>query len=642
MTDARTTAPAGSAARAGTRDEALALIDQAARELQRAGREDLTGWINTERRRMTSPVCDVLVVGEFKKGKSALINALLNARVCAVDADAATAVPTVIRHGDELEVSIVSAEQAAAARENATANGSLADADDVDGRSIPLAQLAQYTTDMLGERVITGIDSVVVKVPRQLLADGLVLIDTPGVNGGLTAAHAAATLRALASADAVILVTDAGQELSKPEVEFFKRAVSMCPATVCAMTKIDFYPKWRQIIELNRGHLKRAGLDLEIIPIASPLRHRALRTQDRALDEESGVPKLSAYLRREVIGRKEVLGVRTTAAAAREALEQITSRVAAENAILSDPAGVDGLRERLQTAKDEAVRMRSAAAEWQQVLGDRFGDLASNVDTDLTLRLRSLRDEAIDAIEKTDPAVGWPEFQAQVQQRTNEEVTDHFAKMREMAETVATEILARFDESSSELAGLNLLPDTVSHDFDLQTGKFEKLTRSQLALTALRGSASGSIMITGLVGTFAATLVPYLIPVAAAFALVLGRKSITGARDAQVRANQQEATRNVRRYLEEVELVTRKDSRATLRRINQRLRNYLRVRAAQLDRSASQNLEATARAIKSDQTSRQQQLEQTTAELRRLRALIAALDQLAKTGRAPAVARTNR
>jgi hypothetical protein len=642
MTDARTTAPAGSAARAGTRDEALALIDQAARELQRAGREDLTGWINTERRRMTSPVCDVLVVGEFKKGKSALINALLNARVCAVDADAATAVPTVIRHGDELEVSIVSAEQAAAARENATANGSLADADDVDGRSIPLAQLAQYTTDMLGERVITGIDSVVVKVPRQLLADGLVLIDTPGVNGGLTAAHAAATLRALASADAVILVTDAGQELSKPEVEFFKRAVSMCPATVCAMTKIDFYPKWRQIIELNRGHLKRAGLDLEIIPIASPLRHRALRTQDRALDEESGVPKLSAYLRREVIGRKEVLGVRTTAAAAREALEQITSRVAAENAILSDPAGVDGLRERLQTAKDEAVRMRSAAAEWQQVLGDRFGDLASNVDTDLTLRLRSLRDEAIDAIEKTDPAVGWPEFQAQVQQRTNEEVTDHFAKMREMAETVATEILARFDESSSELAGLNLLPDTVSHDFDLQTGKFEKLTRSQLALTALRGSASGSIMITGLVGTFAATLVPYLIPVAAAFALVLGRKSITGARDAHVRANQQEATRNVRRYLEEVELVTRKDSRATLRRINQRLRNYLRVRAAQLDRSASQNLEATARAIKSDQTSRQQQLEQTTAELRRLRALIAALDQLAKTGRAPAVARTNR
>lgn len=640
MTEGRT--PAGSATRTGTRDEALALIDQAARELQRAGREDLTGWINTERRRMTSPVCDVLVVGEFKKGKSALINALLNARVCAVDADAATAVPTVIRHGDELEVAVVSAEQAAAARDAATANGSPADPDNVDGRSVPLAQLAQYTTDMLGERVITGVDSVVVKIPRQLLADGLVLIDTPGVNGGLTAAHAAATLRALASADAVILVTDAGQELSKPEVEFFKRAVSMCPATVCAMTKIDFYPKWRQILELNRGHLKRASLDMEIIPIASPLRHRALRTQDRALDEESGVPKLSAYLRREVIGRKEVLGVRTTAAAAREALEQITSRVAAEHAILSDPAGVGGLRERLQTAKDEAARLRSAAAEWQQLLSDRFGDLASNVDTDLTLRLRSLRDEAIDAIEKTDPAVGWPEFQAQLQQRTNEEVTDHFTSMREMAETVATEILARFEEGTSELAGLNLLPDTVSHDFDLQTGRFEKLTRGQLALTALRGSASGSIMITGLVGTFAVTLLPYLVPVAAAFALVLGRKSITGARDAQLRANQQEAIRNVRRYLEEVELVTRKDSRATLRRINQRLRNYLRVRAAQLDRSASQNLEATARAIKSDQASRQQQLEQTTAELRRLRALIAALDQLAKTGRAPVVARANR
>jgi hypothetical protein len=641
MTDGQTIAPAGSA----TRDEALPLIDQAARELERAGREDLTSWISFERRRMTSPVCDVLVVGEFKKGKSALINALLNARVCAVDADAATAVPTVVRHGAELDVTVVSTEQAAAARDAATAAGSQAGTDDVDGRSVPLAQLARYTTDMLGERVITGVDTVVVKVPRQLLADGLVLIDTPGVNGGLTAAHAAATLRALASADAVILVTDAGQELSKPEVEFFKRAVSMCPATVCTMTKIDFYPRWRQILELNRGHLERAGLDVDIIPIASPLRHRALRTQDHALDEESGVPKLSAYLRNEVIGRKEVLGVRTTAAAAREALEQITSRVAAENAILSDPAGVGGLRERLKTAKDEAAKMRSAAAEWQQVLADRFGDLASNVDTDLTLRLRTLRDEAIDVIEKADPAGNWTEFQAQLQQRTNEEVTDHFNEMRETAETLAAEILARFDAASTDLSGaLDLLPDVASGDFDLQAGKFEKLSGGQLALAGLRGLSSGSIMITGLAGTFAAGLAPalVLVPVAAIFALVLGRKSITGARDAQLRANQQEATRNVRRYLEEVELVTRKDSRATLRRINQRLRNYLRVRAAQLDRSASQNLEATARAIKADQTSRQQQLEQTTAELRRLRALITALDQLAKTGRVPVVARANR
>ena len=42
----------------------------------------------------------VLVVGEFKQGKSQLVNALVNAPVCPVDDDIATAVPTVVRHAE--------------------------------------------------------------------------------------------------------------------------------------------------------------------------------------------------------------------------------------------------------------------------------------------------------------------------------------------------------------------------------------------------------------------------------------------------------------------------------------------------------------------------------------------------------------
>ena len=41
----------------------------------------------------------MLVVGEFKQGKSQLINALVNAPVCPVDDDVATAVPTEVSYG---------------------------------------------------------------------------------------------------------------------------------------------------------------------------------------------------------------------------------------------------------------------------------------------------------------------------------------------------------------------------------------------------------------------------------------------------------------------------------------------------------------------------------------------------------------
>src|SRR3954463_11327381 len=80
----------------------LALVEAAIGESRTRDREDLVARLETERRRALRGSCTVLVVGEFNKGKSSLVNALLNARVCATDADVATAVPTMVRYGDQL------------------------------------------------------------------------------------------------------------------------------------------------------------------------------------------------------------------------------------------------------------------------------------------------------------------------------------------------------------------------------------------------------------------------------------------------------------------------------------------------------------------------------------------------------------
>ena len=64
-------------------------------------RPDLHARLATARQRLTDPDIAVLVVGEFKQGKSSLINALLKVPVCPVDDDVATAVPTVVRFGAE-------------------------------------------------------------------------------------------------------------------------------------------------------------------------------------------------------------------------------------------------------------------------------------------------------------------------------------------------------------------------------------------------------------------------------------------------------------------------------------------------------------------------------------------------------------
>ncbi|MBA2325074.1 MAG: dynamin family protein, partial [Actinobacteria bacterium] len=65
--------------------EALGAIVQAKAAVKAYEREDLTGRLEAAREKLEDPAFHVLVVGEFKQGKSSLINALLNAPVCPVD-----------------------------------------------------------------------------------------------------------------------------------------------------------------------------------------------------------------------------------------------------------------------------------------------------------------------------------------------------------------------------------------------------------------------------------------------------------------------------------------------------------------------------------------------------------------------------
>src|SRR5215469_10927196 len=64
-------------------------------------RDDLIERLTVTAGRLAQPSVRVVVVGEFKKGKSAFINALLGTRLCPVDDHVATAVPTVISYGAE-------------------------------------------------------------------------------------------------------------------------------------------------------------------------------------------------------------------------------------------------------------------------------------------------------------------------------------------------------------------------------------------------------------------------------------------------------------------------------------------------------------------------------------------------------------
>src|SRR5688500_3548644 len=135
------------------RQRGLKAIDTTVKVAKALGRPDLARELGLVRSRLLDPAFTVLVIGEFKQGKSSLVNALLGAEVCPVDDDVATAVPTVLRWGDEWEGAVYLAPE--------TVEQELHELRTV----VPVDQIAAYVTEAANPENIKQVRSVELGIP---------------------------------------------------------------------------------------------------------------------------------------------------------------------------------------------------------------------------------------------------------------------------------------------------------------------------------------------------------------------------------------------------------------------------------------------------------------------------------------------
>jgi dynamin family protein len=585
--------------------QAVAVVDLGLRACEAYDRPDAAARLTAARRALADPVLHVVVAGEFKQGKSSLVNALVGAAVCPVDDDVATATPTYVRHGEQAGASLL-----------------IEAADTPRRESIPLSDVRRYVVEgetgepgvAAGERV-TGVE---VRLPRKILAGGLVLVDTPGV-GGLASPHAAASLAAVSMADAVIFVTGAAQELTRSEVEFLRQAQSLCPVVACVLTKTDFYPAWRRIQELNEQHLAE-HCPVPLMPVSSPLRSRAVKANDNGLNAESGYTQLVKFLN-DRIGSSAAERLATDAAAEVAALaDQLEHHFETERAALADPAAAQRVMQELSGVKVRVDALKSAAAKWNQTLNDGITDLTSDVDHDLRARVRVVIAEADRAIEATDPADTWPEMEPWLQSRLAGELLGNYGLLRHRAGQLSDRVGHHFHESSSTLIGRPAVHDPAplatieefEHKIDLQRMRVTK--QAMVALKNAYGGALMFIILGSLVGV-------QLGPVGLGIGLVMGHRGLREEKKRQVQRRRAEARNAVRRYCDEVTFVASKDSRDTLRRVQRQLRDHYSGLAEELNRSNAQALAGASEAAKRTQAEREARLKDVESELVRVRQL---------------------
>ncbi len=209
-------------------DEAERLLGLAVAAVAAYGRDDLASIPAAALERLRTPDNTVVVLGEFKQGKSSLVNALLGTTVCGVDDDIATAVPTLLRYGDP--------PSAAAVHVDDTHTEQIREPLTIDAVS---GIVLDPACDPHGPPRPSWVE---VSLPRKLLGAGMAVIDTPGL-GGLPSAHGAAALATLRGADGVLFVSDASQELTATELDYLALALARCPTAA--------------VVEPKDGHQRR-------------------------------------------------------------------------------------------------------------------------------------------------------------------------------------------------------------------------------------------------------------------------------------------------------------------------------------------------------------------------------------------------
>jgi hypothetical protein len=422
-------------------------------------------------------------------------------------------------------------------------------------------------------------------------------------------------------ADAVVFVSDASQEFTGPELEFLQTARRMCPNVVCVLTKIDFYPSWRKIRDLNVEHLKRHGVTADILCVSSSLRVHALRANDRELNRESGFPELAGYLQNKIAANAERLSVRAAANDVVAVASMLEGQFRSEREALDNPEEAQRVVDNLTELKAKAERLKSGVSKWQQTLSDGVIDLQADVDHDLRGRLRAVTRQADEALEASDPAETWDEFQAWLYRRVAEDVVHNYTFLHTQAQDLTARVAEHFGEDGVDIvvdldvANPTDVLTTVDANTDLD---LSKMGMGSQGLAALRGSYGGLLMF-GMLGRMAGLAMAN--PATIVIGLFMGRSALRGEKERQLNMRRSQARQAHRKYTDEVSFVVGKDSRDTLRRTQRRMRDFFAARAEELHRSTTTALAAAQQAVKSDASTRQKRLRDVDAELKRIAVL---------------------
>ncbi|BDG61568.1 dynamin family protein [Caldinitratiruptor microaerophilus] len=338
---------------------------------QRLGDPAVSDAVARAGRKLTGKEFNLVVLGQFKRGKSTLVNALVGEPLLPTAVVPLTSAVTILRSGPKPEMTVHF----------------------LDGRQVPapVQDLPLYVTERENPRNVRGVGAVEIRHPSPLLAEGVRLVDTPGV-GSVYEHNTRTTLQFLPDADAAIFVLSVEPPLTAAEREFLDEARQYAGKFLFVLNKIDALSpaETAESLAFTRSVLEEATRQDSVRLFALSARQalEARMAGDADGLERSGLLDLEREIRRLVVADRETVLGESARLALERALLSLTTALTLEQQALRVSA--EEIRQRRDRLERYLASARSEAEDLEPLMRSGLARIVQEADGRLRLFRQSL------------------------------------------------------------------------------------------------------------------------------------------------------------------------------------------------------------------------------------------------------------
>jgi len=419
------------------KSEILTVLDNI-ETLTKEDADTIDDRLRSVKEHLLSNCFNLVILGQFKRGKTTLINGLIGKEILPSSVVPLTSVVTILKHADEINCNIYM--------------------QDGSNKIVRLEELTDYITEKGNPKNIKNARCARIQYPSPFLEKGMLLVDTPGV--GSTFLHnTETTYEFLDHLDAALFLMSADVPISQVEKELLDTIKGSTQKIFFVLNKIDNLTpnEIEEISAFNKHVLEEMGFTVqEILPISAREALKAKVTNNEVQLSQSGLLNLEEALNRFLSLEKGNIVLNTAISKINRITTQKLSQIAIEKKTLL--ASGEELENKLDTFHKLVVNLKQDREDIVYLLKGEADKQCQKVEE----MLKSLEENEVprtkqclqDFFEK-NPDANPTALRDEMQQVIKEEIVKCFDIFRKDTERIISnniqETFSRFTKRSNDI-----------------------------------------------------------------------------------------------------------------------------------------------------------------------------------------------